>query len=101
MNYVLRLLRRLVMEEVIVIGELSRDMSVFKPWNFPPEEALEKIRHDWESLDRPISMWEVCWVSSTPKGDAIAVTLPYITETDNEGPKRSMTKKEIETYIDA
>ena len=53
--------------ELIIAGELLQD-GTFKPWDIQVDEALQKIKKDWDSLDRLLQPNEIVCFKITEKG---------------------------------
>jgi hypothetical protein len=53
------------------LGDLL-DQGRFAPWDLDHRAVLERVRSSWEALARPVSLYEVCWLENTEKGNARA-----------------------------
>lgn len=53
-------LERLVASGRVQAGDLYPP-GEFSPWPFDAEEAMERIRTEWEELDRPLQPGDIAW----------------------------------------
>ena len=53
------------------LGDLL-DQGRFAPWDLDHRAGLERVRSSWEALDRPVGLYEVCWLENTEKGNSRA-----------------------------
>lgn len=44
----------------------------FTPWDLAADAALERVHSSWETLGRPVNLYEVCWLENTEQGNARA-----------------------------
>lgn len=70
-----QLIEEVVAKELMVIGDLLTPDGRFGKWDMPHEEAMKKIEKEWSELGRLPSLWEVCWLCNTEKGDKIGKDL--------------------------
>jgi hypothetical protein len=70
----LRVLRVLLSEGLVEIGDVERDAG-FVPWGLGADEALERVVDRWDRLNADLNLGDVCWLSNTAQGDARAQAL--------------------------
>jgi hypothetical protein len=72
----LDLMRDLVQRGLMEIGDVDvSGKKGFTKWDMPIETALERVEREWKALGRDPSMWEICWLSNTDKGNEIGNSL--------------------------
>ncbi len=65
----LQLLDRLLMDELIRIGDVTD--TGFAPWPMSTDSILVRIRATWLALDCRVSPGDVCWIEATSRGRLI------------------------------
>ncbi|MBU0455440.1 MAG: hypothetical protein ABIH77_02155 [Pseudomonadota bacterium] len=66
---ILHLVLEFLKKQFIVVGFPLRD-GTFKRWHGEPKELVEKIKIDWDQLDREPNLGDVIWFYITEKGSA-------------------------------
>jgi hypothetical protein len=61
---VLGMIRELLEEDLIVIGELAGEGGDFDRWAMPVEEAIGHVVRGWEALGDEVGPWEVAWFTT-------------------------------------
>lgn len=64
-------LARLLDARLIRAGYPTPDGRGFEPWLASAEEAIARIRDEWNALGREPSIGEVAWFASTPGGERL------------------------------
>jgi hypothetical protein len=64
----LRLVRSLLQEHGIQVGQPAPDGRHFIPWDLPTDQALNRIEKEWSALGREPDIGEVAWFTSAPSG---------------------------------
>lgn len=62
----LRLVRSLLQERGMQVGQPAQDGRHFVPWNLPPDQAVNRIEKEWTALGREPNIGEVAWFTSAP-----------------------------------
>lgn len=75
-QHVMQIVEQLIIGDLMELGDVDVagewDTSEgFRKWNLSKEESLNRLARDWDALGRNPSLWELCWLRITPKGDAI------------------------------
>jgi len=65
----LQLLDRLLMDELIRIGDVTD--TGFAPWLMSADSVLVRIRTTWLDLDCQVRPGDVCWIEATSRGRLI------------------------------
>jgi hypothetical protein len=60
----LRILRELLREGLIVAGVPTKAGDLV-PWQSPPNETVERIRHEWSALGRDPNIGDIVWFTAT------------------------------------
>jgi hypothetical protein len=60
----LGLVRRLLQERGIQVGQPAPDGRHFVAWDLPPEQAVRRIEKEWAALEREPDIGEVAWFTS-------------------------------------
>jgi len=71
----LRLIRELLQQGMMEIGDLSEEAPHFRKWNLPMEEALERVEREWKALGRLPDLGDICWLQNTVKGNKLGKQL--------------------------
>ena len=69
----LALIHELLSAGLVEAGFPSKDGRGFEPWPGTAPEVLERIRKEWEALDRDPSIGDVVWLNTTPKADSVSL----------------------------
>jgi hypothetical protein len=62
----LRLVRGLLGERGMQVGQPAPDGRRFIPWGLAPDQALRRIEQEWSALGRDPDIGEVAWFTSSP-----------------------------------
>jgi hypothetical protein len=62
----LRLVRTLLHERGMQVGQPAADGRHFIPWGLSPDQAVSRIDHEWSALGRDPNIGEVAWFTSAP-----------------------------------
>lgn len=65
----LGLIRDLLMENLIVVGDLDWDAGELVPWDGSIDEIIARIATEWDELGRAPDLLEIAWITTTEKGD--------------------------------
>lgn len=65
----LALLRDLLVDGLVVVGDLDWDSGKLSAWNLPVDEIISRIDLEWAELGRDPDLLEIAWVTTTEKGD--------------------------------
>jgi hypothetical protein len=67
-------LKDLLSRGLVYIGQFDRigDEYIFEIFPGNPEEIIQKVKNDWNALERNPSLGDVCWIRSTEKGKELA-----------------------------
>jgi len=65
----LALIRELLEERLVVVGDLNWDQGRFVPWPSEPRGTLARIHREWNELGRDPDQLEICWIATTEEGD--------------------------------
>ena len=68
----LRLIREVVQQGLMEIGDLLGGGGRFRKWEMSDQEALRKVEREWLALGREPNLGDICWLSNTEKGNEIA-----------------------------
>jgi hypothetical protein len=63
----IRVVEYLQQEELMEVGSLVPGKG-FQRWESEKNLATVRIRREWNELRRPLSLWDICWLSLTEKG---------------------------------
>lgn len=55
---------------LVQVGDVDGSAG-FLPWEL--NDAVARIRFEWQRLDRNLAMGDICWLSNTARGDERAV----------------------------
>ena len=74
----LRLIREVLGRGWMRIGDV--DVNVpgaegFTEWDLSIDDALDKVRREWNALGRLPELWELFWLANTEDGDRLAEKL--------------------------
>jgi hypothetical protein len=58
----LNILRILLSEYEIFIGQFERDEDKFRPWDCTPDEAVDRVDKEWGKLGREPNISEIAWL---------------------------------------
>jgi hypothetical protein len=59
--------RELLEKRLSGIGDVSD--GGFIEWDLAIDEALERVRAEWEALDRDLWPGDICWLANTAEGN--------------------------------
>jgi hypothetical protein len=62
----LRLVRRLLHERGMQVGQPAPDGRHFVSWELPPDQAVSRIEKEWSALAREPNIGEVAWFTRAP-----------------------------------
>lgn len=66
----LELIRAVVRQGLMELGDLESGEG-FRKWDLSIEEGLSRVERDWTALGRNPTLWEVCWLNNTERGEEI------------------------------
>lgn len=66
----LTLIRDVVLQGLMEIGDLPRKQRRLELWPMTPQECLDRVDREWHDLGRNPSLGEICWLQNTDKGQA-------------------------------
>lgn len=66
----IEIIRNVLREGLMEAGDVTTDG--FHRWGLSPNEALQRIEHDWGALGRWPYIGDICWLSNTEEGDGRA-----------------------------
>jgi hypothetical protein len=65
----LRLVRRLLHERGMQVGQPAPDGRRFVPWELSPDQAVHRIEQEWAALGREPNIGDVAWFTSAEEPD--------------------------------
>jgi hypothetical protein len=71
----LRLIREVVQQGLMEIGDLPDQSRRLALWPMTPQECLDRVEREWNALGRNPSLGEICWLQNTDKGNALGEEL--------------------------
>ena len=71
----LEMIRHVLREGLMEIGELGTREEGFLVWDLPLEQTMERVERDWKALGRNPTLWEVCWLRNTAQGNELGEAL--------------------------
>jgi hypothetical protein len=83
-NITLDVIKNLLEKKLVIAGDLLEDDS-FISWNMSIDKITEKIKQEWENLNRELTPNELVWFEITEKGRKEFKhlnSLPELKETD-------------------
>jgi hypothetical protein len=60
----LRLVRQLLQEHGMKVGQPAPDGRSFLAWDLSPDEAIDRIEQEWSALGREPDIGELAWLTS-------------------------------------
>ena len=58
-------------EDGFITPGLARNDGGFDAWELAPEEAVDRIRREWQELGRMPSLGDIAWFDITPRGERL------------------------------
>jgi hypothetical protein len=68
----LSIVEEILRTKLMIVGDLTPDMSRLVPWQLSVPEALARIEREWRALGRAPNLWEICWFTNTAAGNETA-----------------------------
>ena len=65
----LAIIRGLLEDGLVVVGDMDWELEKLVPWPSEPKETLARIREEWDQIGRDPDHLEICWLTTTQKGD--------------------------------
>lgn len=65
----LEVIRDLLEDGLVVVGDIDWELEILVPWTSEPKETLARIREEWDRIGRDPDHLEICWLTTTQKGD--------------------------------
>lgn len=72
-QWTLQIIRSLMESGLIEVGDLTKDG--FRKWLTPIGDSVSRVEREWNTLGRPPSLGEICWLQNTAKGNALGKEL--------------------------
>ena len=65
----LHLIREVVQQNLMEIGDVTESDRGFRKWGLSKEEAMQRVEREWKALGRNPNLGEICWLCNTEKGN--------------------------------
>ncbi|MCE9592974.1 MAG: hypothetical protein K8S98_02170 [Planctomycetes bacterium] len=66
---VIALIRSLLERGLMRIGDVVA--SGFTEWDVPHNDAIDRVRREWELLEGALSLGDICWLDITAEGKRV------------------------------
>lgn len=60
-----------LVEDGLIRPGIARNDGGFDEWELDPEEAVDRIRREWETLNSAPSLGDITWFAITPQGERL------------------------------
>jgi hypothetical protein len=70
-DFSLKLIRKVVEQGLMEIGDVTEKDRGFRKWNLSIEESLQRVEREWCSLVKSPNFGYGCWLQSTAKGHEV------------------------------
>ena len=71
----LKIIREVVQQGLMEVGDLPEQGRRLNLWPMTPQECLNRVEREWKALGRNPTLWEICWLQNTDKGNALGESL--------------------------
>ena len=71
----LKMIRDVVQQGLMEVGDLPEQGRRLNLWPMTPQECLSRVEREWKALGRNPTLWEICWLQNTDKGNALGESL--------------------------
>lgn len=65
-----------LIEDRLIAPGIARNDGGFDNWEIEPEEAVGRIRLEWETLNATPSLGDIAWFAITPQGERLVRERP-------------------------